>query len=234
MDSETQFETYLFISPEKFIISVKEKLNPKEIFQIEKKIDGSLNEINTSLLDDFFKENIFKIEKTLKDFVKNINLIIDSKNFFNVRISVKKNNYGNLISLKDLEYILNEARDECSKTLKNYKTIHMLIDNYLIDKEKYSYLPKNYKCEHISLDVTFICLPFEFINLIEETVNRYHVSIERIISLKYVENFFQNEHFDLISMVEKINEGCNNNEVILTKKKSTNNGFFEKFFQFFT
>ena len=87
----TNFETYLFLSSNKFIISVN-KDNNEKIYEKELLLNSETQELNLSKLDQFLNDNIFKIEKILNSFVKNIHLIIDSYKFFSVKISIKKNN----------------------------------------------------------------------------------------------------------------------------------------------
>ena len=67
----------------------------------------------------------------------------------------------------------------------------------------------------------------------EETLKRYQISINRIVSAGYVLNFFsQNEH-SIIRNAKHIINGCNENEVRFINKAHKNIGFFEKFFKLF-
>ena len=85
----SNFETYLFLSPKKFIILVvketKEKIYENELF-----LESNNKDFDLDKLDEFLNNNIFKIEKILNNFIKNVNLIIDSENFFSVSLSIKK------------------------------------------------------------------------------------------------------------------------------------------------
>ena len=70
----------LYISSEKFIILSKRNTD-KEYFFKEKFIFDKLKKnLDLELLNQFLSENIFKIEKNINGFIKNINLIIE-KNF---------------------------------------------------------------------------------------------------------------------------------------------------------
>ena len=95
---DNDFETYLFISPKKLIISVNDKNNFDNLYKEEIKINDAMNQLQYDVIDQFLYKNIFFIEKILKNFIKNINLIISSEDFFSVQISLKKNNYGELIN----------------------------------------------------------------------------------------------------------------------------------------
>ena len=50
----------------------------------------------------------------------------------------------------------------------------------------------------------------------------------------YVRTFLDNQNKDLFLMAKKVIEGCNSNEVIFMSKAIKNEGFFEKFFNFFS
>ncbi len=228
----TNFETYLFLSPKKFIILVIRETNEK-IYENELLLDAKSKDLDLDKLDHFLNDNIFKIEKFLNDFVKNIHLIIDCEFFFSVNMSIKKNNYGELLTTSNINYVLNEAKHYCSDTLSNRKLIHLLIDNYLIDGKSYSNFPQNLKCNYFSLDINFICLPLNYVRKIEDTINKYQISLNRLISMKYIENYFSSENLPLNEMAQKIIDGYNLNEVVLTSKKVKNKSFFEKFFHFF-
>ena len=232
MDNEQNFETYLFISPEKFLISVKKKSNFEEVYKNEETFKDNSN-LNLIFLDSFLNKNIFKIEKLLSRFVKNIFVILDCKEFFPVQISLKNNNYQKLFLPKNLNYLLNEAKDQCFETLRDKKIIHFLIDQYLIDGEIYDYLPENLNCNFISLDISFICLPLKFIKSLDAITKKYYISTNKIISMEYMRSLFSDEKFDIIKMAKEIIDGYNQSEVVLISKKVKKNGLFERFFHFF-
>ncbi len=227
------FETYLFLKPNKFIISVISDTNDK-IFEKVSSFETNMSDIDLDKLDSFLNDNIFDIEKILNNFVKSINLFIDSEIFSSIEMSIKKNNYGELITNDNLNHILSEAKDQCSDTLKDKKLSHILINNYFIDDNKYSNLPHNIKCNHFSLDITFICLPLDYYRNLIKILSNYQISLDRLVSLRYMKNFFSQEKIDLNEMARKIISGHNLNEVVFTQKKPKNMTFFEKFFHFFS
>ena len=47
-------------------------------------------------------------------------------------------------------------------------------------------MPQNLKCNFFSIDVSFICLSNDFIKPFEKIINKYQISVNRIISLKYM------------------------------------------------
>lgn len=233
MENDINFEIYLFISPKKIAICVYQKSDFKEIFKKEIVVDNFLDDSEFRTLISFLDENIIKIEKLLKQFIENINLIIDHKDFSKVQISIKKNNYENLIDSDGVIYLVNQALDQCKKTFENDKLVHILIDNYVIDGNNFTSLPKNLKCNIFSLDLSFISLSKKLILNLEEILKKHQISLKQIVSADYIKEFFVKDDKDIFEMAKKIIDGCNDNEVLLVTKVKKNQGFFEKFFNFF-
>ena len=233
MDEFSNYETYLYISPNKFIITVNTSLR-KTVYYEELAVNDPSDNKNFEKFDQFLNNNIFKIEKKLKSFVEKIDIILDLDIFFPVEISIKNNNYEDYIDLKNLNYLLYEAKEVCKKTIEQKKIIHMIIDNYQIDNKIYSSLPDNIKCSSYSLDLKLICISNSLIREIEVILKKYHISLNQLLSGSYIKNFFLNDERDIFLMAKKMIDGHNPNEVILKDKSEKNQGFFEKFFNFFS
>ena len=232
MSSETNFETYLLINKKKFILCVIHNTSFETIYEDEISLSDN-SEFKFEMLNEFLEKNIFKVEKNLKSFVKDIDIILDSKEFFSVKMSIKKNNNGKYIDSKSLLHPLNDLKKSCQSNFNDKRIIHMLIENYLIDGKNYFSLPKNLKCDFFSLDVNFICLSNNFINDLELTFKKYHILVNKILSASYVEKFMDEVDQNIFSTASIIKSGLNENEVSLVSKNYKNKGFFEKFFNFF-
>ena len=233
MSKNLNFEAYLLVSPKKFLVSVKKKNNFENIYQQEKNFENDFEIIKLNELNEFLNENIYKAEKYVDNFIKDINLVLDCNQFFCVQLSLKMNNHGDLLKKKNLDYLLNEAKNQCRNTLRNKKIIHVIIDNYFVDNKIHKSMPQNLNCNFFSIDVSFICLPIDFLKNFEVVINKYQISINRIISYKYVRELFLNKNLDIIKMTKDTIDGYNENEVVLVAKKLKKDGFFEKFFHFF-
>ena len=233
MENDLNFEVFLFFSPEKIILSVNRKTDFKIIFKDEFFFKNSSTQLNFKKLDFFLNENIFKIEKILGNFVEKINIIIETKDFFNLQISIKKNNHNGNINSSIILYLIKSAKYQCEKTIQNMKIIHILIDRYLIDEVHFSKLPINQKCKNFSLDISFICLPNELIKRVEKTLKNFQISVSRILNASYIDKFTNDRDIDFFKMTSEIIGGYNKNEVKLVDKTSKNKGFFEKFFDLF-
>ena len=160
-------------------------------------------------------------------------MIIKSSDLFNLQLSIKKNDYNKKINLNTISSLLKDAKYQCNNTIHKNKIIHILIDNYIIDNHSYTELPSNQKCENFSLDISFICIPEVIVGKIEGILKTYQITLNNIVSSKYIERYLNDESVNYFHMVSKIIDGHNKNEVKLTNKTSKNMGFFEKFFNLF-
>ncbi len=233
MDNELEFQNYLFLSPKILKIKIFSAQDFLDIYYNEISSDNYLNNLDLNFVNLFLEKNIFQIEKKTNKFIKNINLIVNTDEFFTIHLSIKKENYGESLKKEDFTRLLNEARYECKKTINSRKITHMLIDNYYIDKKRYSSFPENLRCNFFSIDIRFICLSEKFIKEIEKILRKYQIKINCILSSEYVESFLDNQNQDIFRMSMKIIDGFNENEVSIVPKITNNKGFFERFFNFF-
>ena len=233
MTKKIDFQTYLYLNHNQFIIYVAEISTNEKIYSEKFVLKENSTELKLRKLDEFLDSNIFKIEKKLNSFVKDIHVILDSNEFHSIKLSIKKDNNGNLINSKALIHPLNDLKNLCQSNLQNKKIIHFLIERYVIDNKFYTTLPENVNCNIFSLDTEFICLSKNLIENIEKTLKKYHISLIQIISASYVEKFKDNTDNNIFTTASRIISGHNSNEVLLTGKIDKKQGFFERFFNFF-
>ena len=160
--------------------------------------------------------------------------LLKSENFFPIQISLKQNNHDKMISQQNLNYLLNEAKNQCKKSMNEKKIIHMIIDNYLIDNKNFDYLPEQIKCYSFSLDISFICLQLSVIEKFEKILKKYQISLNQILDANYIEGFLNKKDIDVFNMGNKIVNGFNRNEVKIINKKIPKSGLFERFFNLFS
>ena len=233
MTNKLDFQTYLYLNHNQFIIYVAEILTNKKIYSEKLGIEENFTELEFSKLDEFLEINIFKIEKELNNFIKDIYVILDTKEFHSIKLSIKKYNNGNFINSEALIHPLNDLKNLCQSNLHDGKIIHFLIEKYVIDNKFYTTLPENTNCNIFSLDTEFICLSKNLIENIEKILKKYHISLNQILSASYVEKFKDNTDNNIFTTASRIISGHNSNEVLLVGKMSKKQGFFEKFFNFF-
>ena len=233
MGNENNYETFLYYSDKKLSISVQQSYKDFKFYEKSIILDDNQNNLRLIKLDEFLDANVFKIEKSLKKFIKNIILIIDHQELLKITLSLKKKNYGNFLESNSLSPLLKDARNQIKESYNDKVITHMIIDKYFIDGELFSHLPENIKCENVCLDLDFICLSKDFVQKFEQSLSRYQTKIKQIISADYMRNYFKDDKIDIFSMCKKIIKGQNRNEILLVPKKTKNSGFFEKFFNFF-
>ncbi len=236
MNNDQDFETYLFISHTKLVIRVNDNLNQK-IYEKETLFDQDEYEINFTKLDQFLNDYIFKIEKKLSNFVNKIFVVLDLDIFCPIEISIKNHSLKDLSDYKNFNHLLSEANEYCSNTIKEKKIIHMFIKNYWRDNQSHSLLSKHELKKVSYIDIKFICLSEEIIKKLEQVLKKYHISVSRLVNANYVKNFLLKEEIndhDIFLMSNKILNGHNPNEVMISDKTAENPGFFVKFFNFFS
>ena len=133
MIEEIDFETFLYVSNEKYQVSVFDKKKLKNLYNEEFKFDYKFNFLDLNNLTKFLDENIYKIEKSVGDFIKNIIFIIESDKNLNVNISIKKKLYDNFLSQKHLENNLTELKDLYKENYRDQSIMHMIIINNTIN-----------------------------------------------------------------------------------------------------
>ena len=238
MNNENSFETFLYIGKKKISILIwkndtKDKLYENEFILKNDSINSELSQ-----LEKFLSSNILQIEKYLKRFIKKIILIIDHEEPFKIKLSLKKKNYGNFLNDKSLGLLLKDARSQIKENYDNKVIAHMIIDKYLVDENSFTSLPDNVKFDNLSLEINFVCYSKDLFNELKEKLGNYHIEIKQILSARYIKDYFRNDEkdkkMDIFSMCQKIIDGHNNNEILLVQKTRKNQGFFEKFFNFFS
>ena len=225
-----EFETFLSISPNKFSIYLIETKNHKILYQKDYsfKNENTSNDFNN--LDKFLKENIFKIEKLIKKFVKNIFLIIEHEKIINHLIGIKKKN----INTKYITNAVTEVKDLFNKNYNDYQIMHIIINKILIDGSQHTKFVSGLEAKYISIEIQFIAIPKGLSLEFEKILQNYQIKITSYLDKRYIQNFCSDSQIGIPSMALKILNGYNNNEVKLVPKNIKKPGFFEKFFQLFS
>jgi hypothetical protein len=84
MIENLDFETFLYISKNKYQIFVYDKNNLKNLYNEEIKNNDV---IKLNILSKFLDDNIYKIEKMIKNFIRNIILIVEDDKVLDTSIS---------------------------------------------------------------------------------------------------------------------------------------------------
>ena len=234
MIEETDFETYLNISKNKFQIFLFDKKKFTNLYKNEFIFKNKNQNIDFNILHNFLEHNIFKIEKLIGKFVKNIFLIVENYKILNLIIGIKKKNYQQKMNTIFFEKTLTEGKDLFKETYQDYKIMHMVIKKFSIDGNSYPKFVENLSGNNLFLEIQFISIPNNFSVEIERVLEKFQIKVLKYLNENYILNLFLNEKSDMSNMASKIVNGFNENEVALVPKSYKKIGFFEKFFQLFS
>ena len=142
-------------------------------------LDQSVKTISTDL---------HNIEKKVSKVFKSISVVLNQKDVFCTNLSGFKKLNGSKVEKRDLDYILNEAKNSISKNQRNYSILHILNSNFILDKTKQKKMPINIFGDHLSLDMTFVSIPENNLKNIKEIFSKSDLKIDRVISKPFAEN----------------------------------------------
>jgi len=231
MIEETDFETFLYISKNKYQIIVYDKNNLKNLYNEEIKND---NEIELNILSKFLDENIYKIEKIINNFIRNIILIIKDNKVLDVGISIKKKIFEKYTDQKNLKNSLVEIKDIFRENYKDQIIMHMIIVNNNNSEKNHLLNNSNKNNDYLFLEVNFISIPNNFTSYFDKLLENHQIKITNYMSGEYIKSYFTEDQTELSVIASKLNNGLNNKEVKIISKNTKNKGFFEKFFQLFS
>ncbi len=234
MIKDLEFETYLFISINKFEIYLFDKKKLKNLYKEKLNFENNYKNIDPITLTKFLDENIFKIEKLIGQFIKNIFVILEIRESLNINFAIKKKNYDEVISKKNFENSLIEAKELFDESFKDKKIMHMLVIQYTVDNHSHLSFVDNLSGDNYFLEIQFISISKEFIFQLDKILEKYQIKISSCLDGEYIKNYFKSESMELSQMANRIQNGANEKEVKLIPKNVAKIGIFEKFFQLFS
>ena len=207
--------------------------NENQIFFIKKY--NIKNQSNLFIeLENFLYDNLIKIEKNLKDYIKKIYVIIDLDNNLSVNLSMKYKLGTERIGEQKINEIFNLIKYQFTKYNNDQKIIHMKINKLLIDGKQTELLfLANENFKDLILEVKFECLKIHTVNHIKRIFSNYDILVEKILVASYLSQFFENQANNIIYSAIKVINGQIKNEVSWTVKKPLKKSFFERFLNFF-
>ena len=234
MIEEADFETFLYLSRKRYAIFVNDQKTLKSLYKEEIKIVDKIQQDDLSLLTKFLDENIYRIEKLVGNFIKDITLIIEHDEIINVDIGIKKKNYTQFLNHNYLKNDLTEVKDLFKTSYPNQVIMHMLIINYDGDGNKNLSSDFDIDEDNLYIAVKFISISNSLCSILDKLLEKHQIQINQYMSGEYVQNFIDEDLGELSMMASKLKNGFNKNEVTLISKNIENKGFFEKFFQLFS
>ncbi len=234
MTDELDLESYLSISSKKIGIYILDKKKLKNLYFQEQDFKNNNVFSDLNILNEFLDKNIFKIEKLIGRFIKNVKLIIESEDILTLNIGLKKKNYEKIITKQFLENSLIELKDLINENYQDYRIMHMHMIKYLFDGSHYSQFKMDMKCKNLGVETQFISVPNNLILEIDKILENFHIKTNNYLNQNYIQSLFKEDKMELSEMAYKTQLGYNVNEVSIIPKNFKKTGFFEKFFQLFS
>ena len=128
---------------------------------------------------------IATLEKNSSEYIDSINLMIDSPKMLSVSISLSKKLDGSELKQTNIQFLVQEAKQQILKYYTNHYIAHIVINNYKIDGVDYSYFPDKIKCNFISLDILFICLPVDLVLYFKDVFSKSNILVDQLICSSY-------------------------------------------------
>lgn len=236
MIENDDFINIFFIKKNRFLATCFSRFDLTCLYKNEMILDDHQNDLKKNKFKNFLDDNVYKIEKNNKQFIRDINLVIDDDKFQTVNLCIKKNISGDLNFEKERLNLISKIKNEIKLNYKEFSIIHILIKNYLVDgidvKVEKSLVSK--VCKDLSMEITFILMSSFNIIEYQKVFADYQISINKIMSGQYIESYSQLEKVNDLDAALKVFLGNNPNEAIILSKKHENRGFFEKFFHLFS
>ena len=183
--------------------------NANEIFFTESKFF-----FNQSDIDLEIQKIITCLEKKTDQYIDDVNLMIDSSKMISIGISLAKKLDGAKLKKEDVQFMIQEAKQQISKNYRNKNIVHIIINNYKINNIDYSYLPNDIECNLVSLDILFICLPNDITDFLKKTFLKSDISINQIFCSSYAKAINCKDNLGLTEDVSFIDVGFNKTSII--------------------
>ena len=186
--SKKNFDIYVDLSPTKLSIAVFEKFDGNSIFFKEYNCATNLNkdQLNFENTGKTIEKNIFEIEKATGEFLNDIYLMVETPESISINLSLIKDNEGKKIQKKNVQYLIQDAKQQILRTQYDKDIVHIIISNYVINNINYDYLPTDINCKKFSIDVKFVCFPKNLLKNFEQLFLKQQIFINQFICLNYV------------------------------------------------
>ena len=199
--SDNNYQIYFDCGSSKLRAGAFNKLNLDEAIYKDSKIIFDHTEIDSEI-----QKIIIFLEKNTNEYIEDINLMIDSSKMLSIGISISKKIDESKLREEDIQFLVQEAKQQILKYYNNQNIVHIIINNYKINNIDYDYLPKNIKCNFISLDILFICMPSKIIKYFRNFFYKFDASINQITcssyakAINYKDNFSSHKNISFIDI----------------------------------
>ena len=157
---------------------------------------------------------VASLEKDSNEYIDSINLMLDSPKMISVGISLSKKLDGSKLKQANIQFLAQEAKQQIMKYYINHNIVHIIINNYKIDGVDYYYFPDKIKCNFISLDILFICLPVDLVLYFKDVFSKSNILVDQLICSNYARSISYKNDLNLSGHFSFIDVGFNRTSVI--------------------
>ena len=187
-------------------------------------------------LSNIIRDNIIKIEKKIGEFVNEINIILDLNKSTNIKLNIFKKKENLEVTREDIKYLIQDARQQIIEQNKNLTILHIVLENFYINKIKKTEISKNFSADDFSVNLNFICYPTKDILSFKNLLKKNQIKVNKFICSKYLESLLEKDlpkELQISHAGIKTIMGMNENEVQMVPKTTKKHPFFERLFKFF-
>tara|TARA_B100000029_G_scaffold47843_2_gene43869 strand:+ start:4243 stop:5424 length:1182 start_codon:yes stop_codon:yes gene_type:complete len=183
----------------KIRLGVFNKKFSNQKFVLEEECFNDFNDQNFDFvkIEKLVQSMIYKAEKKFDKHLKNIFLMLDSKNLISLDISIKKTLDSSKNLNDEVEYLIKDSKNFIEKNNQNKKNIHIIINKFIIDGKEYFELPEDIlSFKTIILELKFILLPSTLLKKITQLFKNIHISIIDFFCSTYVRSINYSKSFE--------------------------------------
>mgnify|MGYP001157013308 FL=1 len=229
-------EIFIILSSNQISVDVFDKEKEKSIHNKIYKIENNLSD-NIKLEDNLngvLKEQIINIEKKINYTVNKINLILCDPNNLKIEISTKKSYDLKQIQKDQIQYLIQDLKQQILTSNKDLKILHIIIENYIIDGNKIYEIPLQMNCKNLIIEAKFICVKKNLADFFYRIFKNYQIKLNSVICGNYALSLNEIDKSNPLEGGLKVLNGENLKEVYILPKKPAKLGFFEKMFHLFS
>jgi len=222
---------FIILNKDKIIFSCLNNEN-KISFIKSHTLKNGLNNLLEDL-EKFFINNLIDIEKSLKNFIRRIYIIVDIDIALIANLSIKYNSETEIINMQKINDLLSLLKYQFIKYSNDQKIIHMKISKSIFDNKEKDLSAVDEAFKNLIIEVQFECLKIEIVKNIQKLLSQYQISVEKFLIGNHLRGLRCNDEENILYIAHKIINGEIVNEVTWNKKKPIERNFFERFFNFF-
>ena len=219
--SKNNYDIYCDLGSSKLRVTAFDKKEKNQIFFFDKNCLTSLksNQLDISETEKTLDETILEIEKKTGEYLNNVNLMLDTSDAVSIILSVSKQNEKKNITKQDIQYLIQDAKQQILSSNPNKNIVHIIINNYRVDDKDFESLPLNIECKKFSIDIVFICFPKKIIENLKKLFNKRQISIDQFICSSYAKSFNYKNHFSKFDKIAFLDIGYEKTSVIFYEKE---------------